>query len=414
MATGLAICLVPLVARNVAVGAKPLSMSGIGVSAFYLANVYGAPGTGWGRTRDYPEAMRRSGGRPMALLRETIASHPSVADPMTLLATKAAALVHYFEWTNNASPYYAERFTPLLRWATIPFWPILPLALMGLILTWSERRRLVWLYVAVLVPVLTVLAFYQTARLRLPIIVGLIPLAAATVEWLIARRGNVLIVLMVTIPMCVAVRWPGDKDPPRVQERDFAAGVDVLNQVGRHDAAIAEAREAVRRFPESPASRYMLIEALRAAARYDEAADVCDRAVQDFPDEAALRVCRADIHVDQNRPDLAVPLFRSVLRTKPRSAVTLMGLSRALTLAGRGQDPQVATRFHEQAIGLADRAVLSAPNDPEAYEVLARALLAAGQNARAAKVLKTGLEHTARTDPHRAILERLRNDLERS
>ncbi len=402
LVVGFAVCLIPLVARNVRVGVPPLSVSAVGASTFYLANAAGAPGTGWGMTKEFPQAMRRTKGRFSSLAREAAASHASIAGPIGLLVAKLRAVLHYFERTNNANPYYAERFSLLLRWGTVPFWLVLPLAMTGLVVTWPDRRRLIWLYVALLVPLVTMALFYQTARFRLPMVVALIPLAAAALEWMIARRGNLALAVPVTLAVCVVVRWPGSADPPRIQERDLQSGAHALSQVAWHDRALAEAREAVGRYPDSVSSRLTLIEAFRRAGRTDEAADACDQALRDLPDPPSLRVRRAAIYLDQNEPERAAAICQSLLDRNPKYVPALIALSRALAMPGPSQALARSRR-------LAGRAVRVAPQNAQAHRAWADALAAAGMQDQAVSALETGLSRIALTDPDRPdLLESLR------
>ncbi len=399
---GFGLCLIPPVVRNVRVGAPPLSVSALGPSAVYLSNAAGAPGTGWGMVSGYPQAMRRTGGRFAPMAREALASHASIAGIIDLYLRKLTAFFHYFERTNNASPYYAERFSGLLRYAALPFWLVLPLGLVGLYATWPDRRRLVWLYIALLVPLATVLIFYQTARFRVPVIVGLIPLAAAAVDWMLTRRTKAPLALVIAVALCAWVRWPGVSDPPAVQERDFGAGAKALAQVGRHEAAIAEGREALKRFPNGPRAWLTLIQSLHEAGRLEQAAAACDVALERLPDHQKIRTRRADIHLDQNRPRQAAAAYRALLRENPYYVSALIGLSRALTVTGPSQNPS-------GAVQLAVRAVAITPYRLETYQAWANALNAAGMKDQAIKALDIGLNRAPPTDPRRADLEELRD-----
>ena len=403
---GFAVCLTPLALRNVRVGAPPLSVSAVGASTFYIANAAGAPGTGWGITPRYPMVMRRTDGRLGPLAREAWASHDSIAGVIGLLIAKLTATAHYFERANNANPYYAERFSALLRYGGLSFWIVMPLAVTGLVLTWPERRRLIWLYVAVLVPLATIVLFYQTSRFRLPMMVGLIPLAAAGVEWMIVRRGNVAGWLLITAAMCVAVRWPADGDPPRVQARDLYVGANVLSQVGRHEQAVAEARLAVERFPEAGLARLAILDALRAAGRIDQAAEACDQAIVALPDSLPILTARAEVLLDQRKVGPAIMTYRRVLRMNARHAPAAAGLARALAVPGPQRDMR-------RAVLLAAQAVRLAPGDAEIHETYANVLVAGGKPDQALAALREGLDHIALTDPKRADLERLRDDLEK-
>ncbi len=280
---GFAVTCLPLVVRNVRVGAPPFAVEAVGASTFYLSNVAGAPGTGWGMLPNFPDVMRRTNGRFVPLIREALSSHESIADWLSLIARKMVAVAHYFERSNNANIYYAERFSLLLRWATLPYWVIFSLGIVGLYLTWSQRRRVAWLYLAMAVPLVTIALFYQTDRFRIPMIVGLIPLAALTVEQVLCRRGNVAAVLTAVIAVGVVSRWPSEGDPPHIQRRDFCAGADAAGAAGRHSITLTEAREGVRRFPNDAACWMSLASWLHKSGQDEEAVRQLDAAMKSVP-----------------------------------------------------------------------------------------------------------------------------------
>ncbi len=265
--------LMPLVVRNVCVGVSPLAIEAVGPSTFYLSNGAGAPGSGYGILPGFPEAMRRTQGRFLPLVREAFRTHESIGSVTDLFVRKLTAVMHFYERNNNANRYYAERFSAILRWGTVPFGLVLALAIAGGYVCRSNRHALIWLGVAVLAPLLTILLFYQTDRFRLPMIVGLIPLAAGAVESLLNRRDNALAVLMILVVAGVVIFWPDSDDPPGIEPRDFSSGAAAMSLTGRHESAIAEAREATRRFPREPLGWVTLVRCLYTAGRTEEAVE---------------------------------------------------------------------------------------------------------------------------------------------
>ncbi len=399
---GFAASLIPLIARNVAVGVDPLATSSVGAQTFYLSNVSGAPGTGWGMTPDYGEVLRRTAGRFWPMAREALDSHPSVGSFVGLLLTKVMATLHYFERSNNANPYYAETFSGVLRWATLRTWFILPLAAAGLVATWHDRKRVAWLYVAILAPLAVIVLVYQTGRFRLPMMVGLIPLAAVGLEAMLARRGAWAGLVLIAVAVGAMSRWPSDTDPPYVQPRDYAIASEALSDKGDQAGAVVEARKGVEAFGEMAGMHVMLIRALVEAGRLDEAEDACRRAMAEDADDPRLLSERAAIELARGRAGRARTIYHSLVRRDPRHGSAVRGLCRVLLMEG-------PTRDLEKAEQLARHAIRLTPNSAEGYRLLGEVLAATGREGEALEAVERGIARLPVFDEGRRELERVRD-----
>ncbi len=96
------------------------------------------------------------------------------------------------ERANVESFYFHRRFPGVLRLPLLTFGIVAPLALLGMFLSRDRARGLWLLYGGALAYLATAVAFYVTARYRLPAIPFLIPFAAAAVTGLasLARRRS--------------------------------------------------------------------------------------------------------------------------------------------------------------------------------------------------------------------------------
>ncbi len=100
---------------------------------------------------------------------------------LRLLLRKWKLLWGELEMSDSESIYAYRDFSPWLKWAGsgFHFGTLLPLAFVGVVLTWRDRRRLWLLYVVLAAYVVGILPFYVMARYRAPMLAVLIPLAAA-------------------------------------------------------------------------------------------------------------------------------------------------------------------------------------------------------------------------------------------
>ena len=95
-----------------------------------------------------------------------------------------------YERANVENFYFHRRFPGVLTLPLLGFGIVAPLGLLGVFLTRGRSRRLWLLYGGALVYLATAVAFYVTARYRLPALPFLIPFAAAAIVELVdvARR----------------------------------------------------------------------------------------------------------------------------------------------------------------------------------------------------------------------------------
>lgn len=129
------------------------------------------------------------------------------------------------------------------------FGVLTPVALLGVILTWSRRRQLLPLYLMFTLYTATLVIFYVFARYRLPLVPFLVLFAGAGVaygrDYFVAStnpgRGRVAAVLIATAVFC---NWPiADKDYMR-SVTHYNLGNELAG-VGRIDQAIDEFRLAM-------------------------------------------------------------------------------------------------------------------------------------------------------------------------
>jgi hypothetical protein len=199
LALGVATALLPLLARNLAVGAPLLSIHSAAGPNLVLSNAY-SPGAvvGGYRLRHMDDILGETGGAPLPTLVRTLGTYPSALAFLESVGGKLAASLHWYEEPDNSNFYLQRRYASVLRGLPIGFGLVGPLGLVGMVLAWRSRRgrgvaarspgspvadgvaNLHWM---VLVNLAVLVLFLVRDRFRLPLAAAMIPFAAyAAVE----------------------------------------------------------------------------------------------------------------------------------------------------------------------------------------------------------------------------------------
>jgi len=294
-AAGMALVLLPVGARNLAVGGEwSLSTFQMGPN-LYIGNRGGADGryrplvrgheTPAYERADATRLAEQATGRPMTP-REVSrywtgrALADIRADPAAwvgLMGRKFLMVWNRYEVADAESQYvYAADSFVLRCLGRVWHLGVLgPLAAVGLIGTWSERRRL-WVYYVLIASMAAAVAlFYVMARYRHPLVLLLIPFAAAgcfEVWRLAGRRAWAPLASRLALAGLVglAVNLP-IHDEPRLNALAFMNVGVALAEAGDLPAATPYFASAVERHPGSAEARNNLAQALALDGRYAEA-----------------------------------------------------------------------------------------------------------------------------------------------
>lgn len=425
---GVGLVLGPVVARNYAVGGGLyLTTSQFGPN-FYIGNNAAADGSyvalrfGRGSPEferlDATELAERAAGRtlsPAEVSRywtgraiEFITTQPTAW--LRLQGRKAALLVNATEMLDTESQEsHAEWSWPLRVLGPLTHFGVLvPLAVVGLWLTWPDRRRLWALYAIGATFALTTLAFYVFARYRFPLVPLLVVFAAAGVcdvfahwrAWSRARRVRVGVVTAATAAACLVPVTSTERaraitetnlgtalhDGGRLEEAaaryrraleiapDYVPAVNnlgvTLRALGRTDDAIRAYGDGLRLRGDYPDLHFNLANALLAQNRADEAAEHFRLASAGEPDSAGVHNNLGTALAEQGRMAEAAAAFERAVALEPGSARAHRNLGNALAALGRGGEALAHLR---QAIALA-------PGDAEAHYDLGVFFLEANRN----------------------------------
>lgn len=171
---GVAVALLPLIYRNVEVGAPALSVTTRQAEALIQGNAVDATPVGYGLPESQLSLLRRADGSTSKLIGELLKDYHGGYAPLAHKQwQKWLYMFDVQELPNNFDIRYGKRLSPVLAW-TPGFWLVLPLGLAGLLLIGPAVRREPWGFA------LTLLFFVGLlATITIPPVFGRYRLAAA-------------------------------------------------------------------------------------------------------------------------------------------------------------------------------------------------------------------------------------------
>jgi len=314
---GAALAVMPLAARNAAVGAPLLSSTTRGPLAFVMGNAPDAQPAGATIPPSTPGILRRAGYTMSGTIRETLALyHGRWGGLIAHQWSKLKALWGNFEIPDNPSFYYAAHVSPVIRFG-LPFIPMAAAGLVGIALSLfasaKGRDPLRALLPLFLVSALGIfLLAHVVSRYRQPLLLALFPLAGFAVSWALnrgwgARAGAIVAAIVVAL----ILPWgpPPGYGYNRPAEFIMTARIDA--QRGKVDAAVAELKDAM---------------------------DLARREDLFRPAIALLHFETGTIEADAGRTDQAIASFRAALKEDPGFTAA------ADVLRAMGEPPRSGTR----------------------------------------------------------------------
>ncbi|MGD0528592.1 MAG: glycosyltransferase family 39 protein [Polyangiaceae bacterium] len=307
LALGVALPIAPVAWGNWQRGHELVLVSTNGGINFYLGNnehydrtLAIRPGEHWTALEDEPTRAGLLNGAMGSWFyqrgRDFWAQHPASA--VSLYLRKLYLFFDGPEIPRDTDVYAMGRESRLLR-ALVPRGPpwlpdglLVPLALVGAVACWPERRRLLPAYAFVAMQALVVAAFFVTSRYRLPSVPVLAMFACAGVARVArATRGQRAVAAAGFAVVAVALNVPTrESSVSYAAELDFYRGLTMQRQLHRLAPAVEYFRAATREDPGDARPWFELGNVLDASGRTDEAVEAWRHAGHDDPwDARALR-----------------------------------------------------------------------------------------------------------------------------
>ena len=368
-AAGLAIVLLPVAVRNYAVGGGfYLTTSQFG-SNLYIGNHAGADGTyasiRFGRgapeyeRQDATEVAEQAVGRKLTPSQVSsywtdraigfITSRPG--EWIALTGRKIMLLVNRSEMLDTESQQsYAEWSWPLRIGGWVGHFGVLvPLAVIGVIVTWPQRRRLGVLYAMAIAYAASVVMFYVFARYRYPLVPFLVLFAAAGVAlpfdpfdskqrslrtlFLAQARARFITAALLVVAAAIFANIPvlDSKLMMSITENNLGTA---LQDLKRYDQAVIHHQRAVALRPDYAPAYNNLGAALRAAGRLDEAVAQYQKALALKPDFGNASYNLANALLERGQAGASIDAFRKALQSTPDSVQAHNNLGIALAAKG--------------------------------------------------------------------------------
>ncbi|HEX4406565.1 MAG TPA: tetratricopeptide repeat protein [Polyangia bacterium] len=355
---GAALVLGPVAARNAAVGGRPFITTSQGGVNFYLGNNADTDGTyaplrfGHGsfaqERQDAIELAERATGRKLApgevssywsgRALDWISAHPG--DWLKLLARKWLLVWNDHEIADSDEPIVYRDASVILRVTSLlSFGVLCPLALVGIVATWSARRRVGVLALMLLVSAASTAAFLVFARYRAPMIPLLALFAAAGIAHLVAasrarQRRLVAIYAGLVVAAVVVTRVPlGEEPHPRATVR-YNLGV-TLEGEGETERAAESYRTAIVDAPTFAEARVNLGSLLARGGDLAGAITQETEALRLRPDDPTAHTILGNALLQSGRFDDAEAHYRAALRLDPELPSAQDGLAAAQDLRRR-------------------------------------------------------------------------------
>ncbi|MEO8680491.1 MAG: tetratricopeptide repeat protein, partial [Vicinamibacterales bacterium] len=375
---GLAIVLLPVAARNYAVGGGfYLTTSQFG-SNFFIGNNPRADGTyasiRFGRgapefeRQDATEVAEAALKRPLTPSEVSgywtgQAMHFITSQPgawLKLMGRKVGLLANRSEMFDTESQEsYAEWSWPLRIFGPFTHFGVLvPLAIFGAIAAWSERQRLWVIYALAAAYAASVVMFYVFARYRFPLVPFLLlftgaGVAAALQYWSTAtprRRAATIAVVVAAVAFANQPLLSADL-MRAITENNLGTA---LQEEKRYDEAIVHHQRAVALMPDYSPSHNNLGAALRAAGRLDEAVAEYQKAIALKPDYGEANYNLANALLEQGKAGASAEQFQNALKATPGSVEAQNNLGIALAAKG---DTGGAMAAFRAALAIDERSV---------------------------------------------------------
>ena len=419
---GLTVVLLPVAVRNSFVGdGFYLTTAQFGPN-FYIGNNALADGTymplRFGRgapeyeRQDATELAREATGRqlsPADVSRYWTAQAWAFirAEPVAwlkLLGKKVALLWNRTEMLDTESQESHAEWSTVVRLAgrVGHFGILVPLALLGVIVTWPLRDRLWVVYGISMAYAASVVMFYVFARYRYPIVPFLMLFAAAGLAVsprLLHANAHSLAIAAAVAAAAVFVNRPMlSTDLMRtITEHNLGAA---LQSEQRPDDAIAHYRRAITIRPDYAPAYNNMGAALRSKGQLPEAVASYERALALRPDYPEAHYNLANALLDRGELDQAIDHFRRAVDSMPGSADVHNNLG--IALATRGQSDEAIAEFRE--------ALRLAPDSSATHRNLGDALMSRGMPVEAIEHLRRAVQFdprdaSARYDLGSALLE---------
>ncbi|MFC1707366.1 tetratricopeptide repeat protein [Planctomycetota bacterium] len=322
---------------------------------------------------------------------------------LRLMVRKWLLTWNAIEIPDTEDQYVYSRISPLLRALStlLHFGVILPLAALGVCLTWRERRRVWLLYVTLITYAASVTAFYVFSRYRMPLVPILVLFAGAglaNLRRLMQRRAVREAAVAGILVLGTALLANREMYPEGFFYADSQFNVATrLADTGNRELAARYFRRTLQQDHQHAPAHNGLGNTLFLAGRTEEALRHFADALQLDPDYAEAHNNMGNVLVKLGRFSEAMLHYSTSLELKPQNAGVHVNM--AMTALLDLHDPETATAHLRKALELT-------PGNAELHGHLGAALLQAGRISEAITHLREALRIRPELSAPRRDLEK--------
>ena len=354
----LAAVVAPVTLRNWAVAGEAVLISTQGGVNLYIGNnprsdgvtaiVPGTRADWWGGYHDAIHLAEREAGR--SLRASEVDSHyrhkalsfwlDSPGRALALTGRKIFYLTNAYEPGNNFGGNYLREKLGLLRFDPISLYLVLPLAYLGLALSTRRARELAILHVFLASYAATVVAFFVSDKLRMPLVPVLCIFAAAALVWLWdrlhERRAKLLVQAAVVLTAATVYAWLppiGGSEKRDIQARNGLG--ELYQRLGDVEAARREMEGAYALDPDNPDTLVRLGTLYLGSGRGEQAVELYRRALSSDPGNLPALDNLGIYYAQQGNHAEAQRWLERALAVHPGDADTLSYLAQSLAAEGR-------------------------------------------------------------------------------
>ena len=207
------------------------------------------------------------------------------------------------------------------------------------------------------------------------------------------------------------------RSPPAAETREALAGrVGVLLDANQPELAADDLSRLNREAPDDPEALALAARLAHDQGRFDEAAELAERALAADPANRDARLVRARVRFLRRQGWLAIEDLETELASKPDDLAAVQLLALAQRSVGRDQDAAAsqerANQIRDQKTRISDltRMIQRRPDDPEPRWRMGQAALDAGMYALAFQSMQAALDIDPNCQPARDGLRRLRSE----
>ena len=293
----------------------------------------------------YAEAFRFMGENPLLEL--------------SLLLDKTALFFNAHETPNHNNFQFMKRFSPVLWMAPFGFGLVVPFAILGAALSLADWRRHTPLYIFFCVYAVSVIAFFVTARYRLPVLPVFIIFASSGAWWVFDKLRErdfkpALVALLPLTALFIGVNWEIDRFE---EDAGFAMNHAMVGQAYLKKGELQEAessfREAAKISPENADYHYMLGVILLRGGDTPAATSEFYSALEVKKGHSWAHYELGNIHLAGGELAAAASEYEAARRGNGNFAAAYLKLARVYAALGRNE---LSMRYTRKGIALSGRA----------------------------------------------------------